>query len=53
MVSAMLWSGDLEMEGIQQGGKLVREISEIGDGSELEFPRLYAERGNWEREVGV
>ena len=41
------------MEGIQKSGKLAREISEMGDGSELKLPRLYAERGNREREIGV
>ena len=53
MVSAMLWSGDLGLEGTQKGGKLAREISEMGDGSELQLPMLYAERGNREREIGV
>ena len=37
----------------QKGGKLAREISEIGDGSELELPKLYAERGNRKRKIGV
>ena len=53
MVSAMLWRGDLGVERIQKSVEFAREIPEMGNGCELELPRLYAERGNREREIGV
>ena len=53
MVSAMLWGGDLGMEGVQKSGDFAGEIPEMGNGCELELPRLYAERGIREREIGV